>query len=199
MRHLLRDSRYTFVSLRMRLLAGTLIWIALSVALAGWALSKLFRENITQQFQAELTIHINQLISLLTVDSDGKLLMPVALSDPRLDQPFSGLYWQVDQLAGDTLDKVQGVLRSRSLWDQTLRTNADKRNGFYTLSGPDSATITALVRTIFPAETPNRPLRVIVAADQNTLAEPVGRFTRMLVLSLGALVVGLSLAAVFQV
>ena len=129
MRHLLRDSRYTFASLRMRLPAGTLIWIALSVALAGWALSKLFRENITQQFQAELTIHMNQLISLLTVDSDGKLLMPVALSDPRLDQPFSGLYWQVDQLAGDTLDKVQGVLRSRSLLDQTLRTNADKRNG----------------------------------------------------------------------
>lgn len=199
MRHLLRDSRYTFASLRMRLLAGTLIWIVLSVALAGWGLSKLFREHITQQFQAELTIHMNQLISLLTVDSDGKLSMPVALSDPRLDQPFSGLYWQVDQLAGDTLDEVQGVLRSRSLWDQTLRTDADSKNGFYTLSGPDSATITALVRTILPAETPNRPLRVIVAADQNTLAEPVGRFTRMLVLSLGALVVGLSLAAVFQV
>ena len=40
-------------SLRLRLLAGTLAWILVSVALAGWGLASLFRQHITQQLQAD--------------------------------------------------------------------------------------------------------------------------------------------------
>ena len=36
-------------SLRLRLLAGTLAWMLISVALAGWALRTLFQDHITQQ------------------------------------------------------------------------------------------------------------------------------------------------------
>ena len=33
-------------SLRIRLLAGTLFWIAASIALAGWGLSNMFRQHV---------------------------------------------------------------------------------------------------------------------------------------------------------
>ena len=36
-------------SLRLRLLAGTLAWMLLSIALAGWGLRALFQDHITQQ------------------------------------------------------------------------------------------------------------------------------------------------------
>ena len=44
-------------SLRLRLLAGTLAWVLLSVLLAGWGLRALLREHITQQLQQQLVVH----------------------------------------------------------------------------------------------------------------------------------------------
>ena len=42
-------------SLRLRLLAGTLVWVLLTVLVAGWALGRMFSEHVERQFQAELT------------------------------------------------------------------------------------------------------------------------------------------------
>ncbi|KNY04247.1 histidine kinase [Achromobacter piechaudii] len=108
-------------SLRLRLLAGTLAWILVSVGLAGWGLASLFRQHITQQLQAELTLHLNQLTAAVNVDADGRPSVDPPLSDPRLEQPLSGLYWQVDRLADGGRPAAIGVARSRSLWDQTLK------------------------------------------------------------------------------
>jgi hypothetical protein len=107
-------------SLRLRLLAGTLAWIVGSVALAGWGLASLFRQHVTQQFQAELALHLNQLTAAVNVGADGRPVVSPPLSDPRLEQPLSGLYWQVDRLADGARPAAIGVARSRSLWDQTL-------------------------------------------------------------------------------
>ena len=48
-------------SLRLRLLAGTLTWVALAIALAAWGLRGLFQEHITQQLQAQLVMQLNHL------------------------------------------------------------------------------------------------------------------------------------------
>src|SRR5690554_908332 len=48
-------------SLRLRLLAGTLVWMMLSIALTGWALRTLFQDHITQQLQAQLVMQLDQL------------------------------------------------------------------------------------------------------------------------------------------
>jgi len=90
-------------SLRIRLLAGTLFWIAASIALAAWGLSSLFREHVATQFHAELKTHLNQLTAHLAVDGEGQATLSVPLSDPRLSLPYSGLYWQVDALAAEEL------------------------------------------------------------------------------------------------
>ena len=48
-------------SLRLRLLAGMLAWMLLTIALVGWGLRALFQDHITQQLQAQLTLQLDQL------------------------------------------------------------------------------------------------------------------------------------------
>lgn len=189
-------------SLRLRLLAGTLAWILLSVALAGWGLASLFRQHITQQLQSELTLHLNQLTAAVNVGADGRPAVEPPPSDPRLEQPLSGLYWQIDRLADGAQPAAAGVARSRSLWDQTLDVpmrEAAAGDRAQDIAGPESRELAALTRVLKPAEENAAPLRLIVAADRRVLAEPIGRFNRMLAIALGVLAAGLTLAAVVQV
>lgn len=187
-------------SLRWRLLAGTLAWILVTVVLAGWGLGSLFRQHITEQLRAELTLHLNQLTAAVNTAPDGRLVVSPPLSDPRLEQPLSGLYWQIDRLDEQGRPAAVGAARSRSLWDQVLELPAaDSADGVYEIAGPEKHRLTALTRTLEPAETEAAPLRLIVAADSQVLAEPIERFNHMLLISLGALAAGLTLAAVVQV
>ena len=88
-------------SLRLRLLAGTLVWVLLTVLVAGWALGRMFTEHVERQFQAELATHLNQLAANLAIDAGGQPALRAVLSDPRFARPYSGLYWQIDVLGFD--------------------------------------------------------------------------------------------------
>lgn len=111
LRHALAGS-----SLRVRLLAGTLVWIVASIAVAGWGLSSLFHRHVAQQFHAELKTHLCQLAAAVVLKADGMPALANALSDPRLSKPYSGLYWQIDRVAAAGAPAAPGLLRSRSLW-----------------------------------------------------------------------------------
>ena len=103
-------------SLRLRLLAGTLAWVLLSVLLAGWGLRALLREHITQQLQQQLVVQLDALSG--SIDSlPGGREREEHQPDARLQQPLSGLYWQIDRLGANP---QPGLARSRSLWDQVL-------------------------------------------------------------------------------
>lgn len=189
-------------SLRLRLLAGTLAWILVSVALAGWGLASLFRQHITQQLRAELTLHLNQLTAAVNIGPDGRPVVAPPLSDPRLEQPLSGLYWQIDRLAEGGRPGAAAVARSRSLWDQALEVPPDadgEGDREYDIAGPAGRELAALARVLKPAEEDAAPLRLLVAADRAVLAEPIGRFNHMLAIALGTLAAGLTVAAIVQV
>ena len=85
-------------SLRIRLLAGTLVWIVATIAIAGWVLAGLFRQHAAEQFRVGLESQLEQLTANLTIDQTGKVYLAAPLSDPRLSRPNSGLYWQIDPL-----------------------------------------------------------------------------------------------------
>jgi hypothetical protein len=85
-------------SLRIRLLAGTVFWVAASIIVAGWGLGSLFRQHVAKQFHAEL--QTDQLTAHLALDEQGRPTLSMPLSDLRLNRPYSGLYWQIDDLAG---------------------------------------------------------------------------------------------------
>ncbi|HEY0846236.1 MAG TPA: sensor histidine kinase [Noviherbaspirillum sp.] len=190
-------------SLRFRLLAGTLVWVVASILIAGWGLNDLFRRHVEQQFDAELKTHLDQLTAQLAVGDQGEPSLAAALSDPRLRKPYSGLYWQIDRVPGSGVAPAIGLMRSRSLWDAVLRvpndTPADGTLHRHRVAGPDGATLGVLERVVIPANQPDRPLRLIVAANEQLMREPVERFGGMLWLSLGVLGAGLISAAVIQV
>lgn len=187
-------------SLRVRLLATTLIWIVVSIVVAGWGLGSLFRSHVEGQFNAELGTHLDQLTAQLVLDGQGRPTLSVPLSDPRFNRPFGGLYWQVDRNAGPNLPAIDGALRSRSLWDQLLAVPADlPLDGDihqHRIGGPKETTLGAVERTVSIDDV---SLRVIVAADESLMIEPVARFNGALWLALGVLGLGLAFAALLQV
>lgn len=195
-------------SLRLRLLAGTLVWVLLTVIVAGWALGRMFTEHVERQFQAELATHLNQLAANLGIDANGQPALRAVLSDPRFTRPYSGLYWQIDVLGeagvdGSAQGSRQGALRARSLWDVVLAVPgdlpADGEVHAHATEGPDGAPLRMIEQVLRPAERPELALRVIVAANAALVAEPVARFNRILALALALLAAGLAVAALVQV
>ena len=190
-------------SLRLRLLLGTLAWILLTIGLAGWALNTLFRDHVSRQFFAELRMHLNQLSAGLSFDANGQPVLDTALSDPRLTRPYSGLYWQVDRLSDNSAASTQTRLRSRSLWDFVLTvptdSPADGEEHEHRLAGPDGKSLLMIERVLRSEELPGESARLIVAANEDLLAEPVARFTTPLLLALALLAGGLAIAAITQV
>lgn len=192
-------------SLRLRLLLGTLVWIAASIMVAGWALGGLFRQHVAAQFHAELKTHLDQLAAHLVLEQDGRVSLSAAQSDPRFSKPYSGVYWQIDQV-GQAGKNVFGLLRSRSLWDDVLEVPSDRpMNGEihqHRVSGPGDTALGMVERVISLEDAPDPAetrFRLIVAADERQMLEPVERFNGMLWLTLGLLGGGLALVAVIQV
>ncbi|WP_324602178.1 sensor histidine kinase [Accumulibacter sp.] len=191
-------------SLRIRLVAGTLVWIAATIVVAGWALGNLFRDHVAGQFDAELRTHLDQLTAHLALDAEGRAILALPLSDPRLSRPYSGAYWQVDGVDG--IGGGAGVLRSRSLWDHVLAVPQDKpADGEvhqHRIAGPQGRMLGMVERTIAIEDgadgTPHR-FRLIAAADEAQMDEPVARFQGALWLSLGVLALGLAFAVLVQV
>lgn len=188
-------------SLRLRLLAGTLAWMLLAIALVGWGLRALFQEHVTQQLQAQLVMQLDHLSASVDWDPPGSVSVSPMAADPRLAQPLSGLYWQIDRLG----DAPQAALaRSRSLWDQVLRLpDAPKSyptSGYNVLPLQDAQghTLLAVARTLQLPEDDAPLLRLVVAGDKALLAEPLQRFTHMLLITLGLLALGLAVAVAVQ-
>ncbi|MBS4018350.1 sensor histidine kinase [Azonexus hydrophilus] len=188
-------------SLRFRLLVGTLVWVAATVGIAGWVLQSMFEQQLSRQFDNELSMHLAQLAAHLETDAGGNPVLARPLSDPRLERPYSGLYWQVERMAPDNSGVI--ALRSRSLWDAQLPVPADRladgERHTHRVSGPDGEALRMLEQVMQPAEGPDQSWRLIVAADERLLAEPVARFRTLLIGALALLALGLMVAAAFQV
>ncbi|WP_027016742.1 sensor histidine kinase [Comamonas composti] len=197
-------------SLRLRLVAGTLAWVLLAVLVAGWGLRGLFREHVTQQLQAQLMLQLDLLSASVNSLPGARIELGAEPTNPQLSQPLSGLYWQIDRLNEDDSTAQAGLLRSRSLWDQTLDWSRFEHQSFKEgratgtqlasgSIGParDQALVLVARRLQLP-EDDAPPLRIMVAADSALMAEPLQRFTKMLAAALGTLAAGLMVAVLLQ-
>lgn len=192
-------------SLRIRLLAGTLFWIAGTILVAGWGLGTLFRQHVQAQFHAELRTHLDQLTAHITLDAQGQPQLALPLSDPRFGRPYSGYYWQVEEV-GQGTSPATALLRSRSLWDVALVAPADTLAAgdihVHTVAGPQGKRLGLVERSVRlddSADGKPHTLRLLSAADADLMDEPVRRFDGALWLALGVLGAVLVLAAVVQV
>jgi signal transduction histidine kinase len=188
-------------SLSLRLLAGTLAWLLLTIGVAAWGLRGLFQEHVTQQLQAQLVTILDTLSAAVSVTPDGKVEVAPIAGDARLAKPLSGLYWQIDRL-GDAPQAA--VVRSRSLWDQVLALPAGPdappaaRDQVLRLHDAKGGALLAIARRLQLPDDEAPPLRLVAAADEALVAEPIGRFTRLMLLALGVLGLGLATAVAVQ-
>ena len=187
-------------SLRMRLLVGTLVWIVISILVAAWGLGQLFHQHVEAQFDAELKNHLDQLTAQLILDEQNQAQVRLHPSDPRLNKPLSGLYWQIDRIAATGEHPVKVVLRSRSLWDETLAVPPDAQAGgelhLHRIDGPQGVVLRVVERTV---TIDTHSLRLMVAANESLLTEPIADFKGHLWMALGILGMGLTFAASMQV
>ncbi len=190
-------------SLRWRLLAATLVGLALALLLAWWTLAGLFRDHVQRQFETTLAQQLDQITARLAFDPTGQPRVDAqALSDPRWQQPYSGLYWQLDAM-DPANDGRQALLRSRSLWDTQLQLSsdplADGRIHVHEARGPRDSRVLLLERTVRTEETGEARWRLVVAADMASLDSAIDDFRRVLGASLAALLALLAAAAWAQV
>lgn len=177
------------ISIRLRLLLGAVVGIALALSLAGFVLVGIFQAHIHKRFVKELEDHLVQLIAAVEIDESGKATIKRELSEPEFVRPVSGYYWQIEQ--NDLM------LRSRSLWDGKLKLPepaplpGDFRAG--TASGPNGENLVLVERAIDPQAASGATLRIAVGADSGAIDSARREFAGVVATSLAIL--GLLLAA----
>jgi signal transduction histidine kinase len=184
-------------SLRLRLLVGAALWTALALLVAGIAIAFMFIGSVERDQQRDLAATFNRVVALIDPTAHPPALEQ-ALTDPRYETPFSGLYWQIEDVESGEIG------RSRSLWDFVLQSAAlassDAGAAFATLPGPSGQTLSALVRDIRPQTgAGTRALRVTIAEDRATLDATIARFGWELAAALLVLGCALIAAAWLQV
>lgn len=189
-------------SLRVRLLAATLVALVVALVLAGVLLAGLFHAHVLRQFESVLAAQLDQVTARLEFDATGRPQIDAGLlTDPRWSRPYSGLYWQID--GGPGASPQRGVLRSRSLWDAELVVPpaAIRDGGMHILrtAGPDGANLLVVARTVRHGDGADTAWRVLVAGDLRETQAAVDRFNGTLVASLAVLLGLLCVAAVAQV
>lgn len=180
-------------SLRLRLIAGGVLAILAALVVSWLAMTWLFERHIQRRETVELTRVAKTVVAGLRIMPDGKPAVDLPLSDPRLERPAGGLYWQIS---------IPGaVVRSRSLWDQALKPPARVETQAWSArlgAGPFNDRVLLVERAVRPSRT--GPVVLIqVASEEKVLRQARQEFGRDLALFLLGLWAVLSAAAALQV
>lgn len=182
-------------SIRFRLWSAATISILVALAVAGVGLRYLFELNVERRVVSELTVDLNDLIGATAFAAGGQLSVRAALADPRFSIPFSGHYWQVEDIGTGNL------VRSRSLWDTALDLPDRGANGelrkIEEFKGPEGELAIAVERTITDAD--GRSFRAIVAEDHRSVEVSVSEYVRDLAPALILLAAALIAAFFIQI
>ncbi|WP_261396769.1 ATP-binding protein [Photobacterium rosenbergii] len=150
-------------SLRSRLLIAAAVWLFGITLAAGYLMPSFIKTYLVDQEKHQLYIYLDELTAQIDTDSDGNVIPPKPLSNPRFQQPYSGLYW--------SLNVADTELRSRSLWD--TRISGDKESGFV---GPDKQSLIVLTRDILLPDLDD-PVTLTVAISQERLLKTLTQLT----------------------
>jgi signal transduction histidine kinase len=105
-------------SLTRRMIGMAALWILLLLTGGGFALDRVLKNAITDNFDGNLDYVLTAMIVQAEIGPDGEVRFNRPLADQRFLEPYSGLYWQVT-------GKDHDPFPSRSLWDQTLAVDLD--------------------------------------------------------------------------
>ena len=152
-------------SLRLRLVLAGALAVVLALGVSAIGLSALFGAHVERRALAEMSAELDQVMAGLDRVA-GQIDLAAAPADARFDQPYSGQYGQIAL--------QDRVLRSRSLWDQTLDLAdpppADGQVWPLRLTGPLDQRLLAAARNVtLPARLGAAPAIALVAMDSAAL------------------------------
>ncbi len=159
-------------SLRLRLLGWAVLWVTLALAIAGTVLVVMFATIVERNQRAELNASLTRLIALIVPDSAVPSLSE-PLADPRYSVPFSGVYWQIQDIETGTL------ARSRSLWDFVLAvpTGEAGPSQLRTDQGPNGQVLLMLTRAVeFQTAEGPRIFQAMIAEDRALIDQSIQQF-----------------------
>ncbi|MDF0489708.1 HAMP domain-containing sensor histidine kinase [Sphingomonas sp. H39-1-10] len=100
-------------SLSRRMIVIAAAWILILLTAGGFALDRVLKTAITQNFDDQLEYVLKAQIVSSEIGPDGEVMFTREAADQRFLEPGSGLYWQVSAPG-------QEAFPSRSLWDRRL-------------------------------------------------------------------------------
>ena len=172
-------------SLSFRLALLTSLWVTVGLLAAWFHVSGLVVNQIEESFNARVIGLLDAVVAAAGVDASGqpRLLRPI--SEPRFDQPLSGVYWQIET-------PPHRLAMSRSLWDQRLPPGVTGHSGVLTrnIDGPRGQHLRLVERDIVLPDA-NTPLHIEVAVARDAIDVEIGRLQRGLALSFALLGAGL--------
>jgi signal transduction histidine kinase len=183
----------TTTSLSARILALAAIWIAALLLIGGFALDRIVAGTIVRNFDEQLARALPAMIGAAELDPYGEVRFNRPPVEPRFNEPYSGLYWQVS-----ARDKLP--FRSRSLWDRELPVDLEQSCVDPCISRSDVFRNEPLRIVERDGIIPGSPVVWRFAAAQSTqqLDAQLSRVRQTLWWSLGALGAGLLALAVLQ-
>ncbi|MDP6707033.1 MAG: HAMP domain-containing sensor histidine kinase [Alphaproteobacteria bacterium] len=185
-------------SLRLRLLLAATITILLALAVAGFGLVLLFERNVERRVGSELDTYLNQIAARVVFNAKGTASLDGKLADPRFEQVYSGLYWQIFD------EQTAAHARSRSLWDTRLDLPEDTPAlgviHVHDVAGPENSRLLSHERRLaLETGSGEKVLRIAVAIDRADVTALSAEFGSDVMLSLLILATVLILAAWLQV
>ena len=180
-------------SLRLRLLLGASLALALTLMIAGAGLYLLFQRYVEQVASQQLQNHFIQLAANVSIDAQGKVQSGTVLSDPRFQKPYGGLYWQINE-------EMAQPLRSRSLWDYTLVKSSLPDGTVHIIDGPENSHLFALEKHIILQDAKNIPcpIDVTIAIDRAEIDHTLDDFGLELAIGLAVLFAALLASSLLQ-
>ncbi|MEQ7874630.1 ATP-binding protein [Sphingomonas sp. ASV193] len=100
------------------------LWITLLLVGGGFALDRVLTASVTANFDSQLNYVLNAMIAASEIGPDGEVRFNRPLADQRFLQPYSGMYYQVTDLPGNSCKDPNDLILcnpSRSLWDRRLK------------------------------------------------------------------------------
>ncbi|MEO8325681.1 MAG: HAMP domain-containing sensor histidine kinase [Nitrospirota bacterium] len=182
-------------TLALRLLTLSSVWVVLTLVVVGVLLILLFRSHVERRFDDFLFDQLKGNIAASDISTkSGVLEMTWTPSNLRFHRPLSGWYWQ-------TLENGKLVARSRSLWQHTLEV-VDPGIGtglqHQALTGPAGMPLRGLVENVTLPDS-KASFTFVVAGPVSNIDQDVHEFSKMLLVTLTALGVGLVSAVFFQI
>jgi len=184
-------------SLKLRLVAAGLLAILIALGIAGGGLVLLFERHVARTLAQDLDVHLKQLLAGIDVNAQGNLVLTQPPTDPRFADPLSGLYWQISDDRGQ-------LLRSRSLWDSTVKLPTDQLGPGeihqHEAEGPQGKRLLVAERAVTLSAGGKRVLvRLAVAEDLARVSIAASAFAKDLAIALVLLACVLGIATWIQV